>query len=353
MDLLTRIEIVQCYYSCGRSPTAALRQFKLQRGLVKDPFSQSSITRLITKFEETGSVTDKPRSGRPSVDDDTVLQVSEAVARSSASSSLGSTSVRVIAGEVGLGSTTVYKIMRSHLRLFPYKLRLMQSLEATDKPQRMAFAEWLLSQPEKIPNILWSDEANFSLDGTVNTHNCRIWSTSQPDAYLTESLHSPKLCVWMGLTSKFALRPFFFEETINADRYLEMLQTHVRPQLANKRKLSSTIFMQDGAPPHFATRVRDYLCATFSEERVISRGCAHPWPPRSPDINPLDYWFWGWLKAKVYHNNKPQTLQQLREKIVNICDDMVQEELEAGVSHIMHRLQLVIACDGDLFEHKL
>ena len=75
MDLQTRIEIVQCYYACGRCPTAALRQFKLQRDLVKDPFSLSGITRLIAKFEETGSVLDKPRSGRPSVDDDTVQEV--------------------------------------------------------------------------------------------------------------------------------------------------------------------------------------------------------------------------------------------------------------------------------------
>lgn len=353
MDLQERIEIVQDYYSCGRSPTAALRQFKRRRGLIKDPFDLKTITRLIAKFEETGSVADKPRSGRPPVDDDTVLEVSEAVAQSSASSHLGSTSVRIVAAELGIGKTTCHKIMRSHLQLFPYKLRLMQALEDNDKPQRLAFAQWLLSQSEKIPIILWSDEANFSLDGTVNTHNCRIWSSSLPDQYLTASLHSPKLCVWMGLSSKFALRPFFFEKTVNAEGYLAMLQTHVRPQLAKRHKLSSTIFMQDGAPPHFSTQVRDYLCTTFTEDRVISRGCSQPWPARSPDLNPLDYWFWGWLKAKVYHSNKPQTLQQLRQKITDICDGIVQEELEAGVSNIVQRLELVIARDGDHFENML
>ena len=73
--------------------------------------------------------------------DDTVSKVSEAVARSSASSSAGFTSVRLIGGEVGLSKTTVHKIMRSNFYLFPYNLQLMQSLEDSDKPQRLAFTE--------------------------------------------------------------------------------------------------------------------------------------------------------------------------------------------------------------------
>ncbi|KAA3669775.1 uncharacterized protein DEA37_0011692 [Paragonimus westermani] len=353
MDLQTRIQIVQYYYASQQSPTAALRLFKKQHGLVKDPFSITTITRLIERFEETGSVADRKRSGRPSADEGTVEKVSKVLEQTSAQSSLGSTSVRRISDECGISKTSVHRIMRNFLHLFPYKLQLLQALQPTDKPQRVAFAEWLLADRDKIPHILWSDEANFSLDGTVNTHNCRIWSQCKPDQCLTESLHSPKLCVWMGFSSQFGLQPFFFETTINSENYLDMLQTHVRPQLAQKRKLSATIFMQDGAPPHFAIKVREYLHGTFSEDRVISRGCKHVWPPRSPDLNPLDYWFWGWLKAKIYHNNKPTTIQQLREKILDVCAQIVVEEFEAAVSNIVSRLEAIIACDGDLIEHTL
>ena len=51
----------------------------------------------------------------------------------------------------------------------------------------------------------------------------------------------------------------------------------------------------------------------------------------SPDLNPLDYWFLDWLKAKVYHDSRPQTLRKILQKIVNICDAIVQEEFEATV----------------------
>ena len=141
---------------------------------MQDPFFITTVTRLIAKFEETGSVADKPRSGRPSVTEDTVEEVKQVLRHQSSTSDLGSTSVRAIATEVAVSKTTVHKILRNTLNLFPYKLQRLQSLEESDRPKRVEFAEWLLAHREIIPDILWSDKANFSLDGMVNTHNCRI-----------------------------------------------------------------------------------------------------------------------------------------------------------------------------------
>ena len=38
------------------------------------------------------------------------------------------------------------------------------------------------------------------------------------------------------------------------------------------------------------------------------------WPPRSPDLNPLDYFLQGYLKSKEY-NSLPTTLDDLKENI--------------------------------------
>jgi transposase len=248
MDLKTRIEIVECFYASNRSSTAALRLFKSRRQLHKDLFTITTITNLIDKFEETGSVMDKPHSGRPSFDESTCDTVAHTVQELTSTSCLGSTSVRQVAVEVGISKSSVHNLLRKRLRLYPYRLQLLQTLEPADKPQRLQFAHWLLNNQNILSDILWSDEAYFTLDGVINTHNCRIWSDCKPDTVLTKSLHSPQLCVWMGLSARYGLEPFFFEGTVNADRYLQMLQQHVRPQLARKRKLSSCIFMQDGAP---------------------------------------------------------------------------------------------------------
>ena len=48
------------------------------------------------------------------------------------------------------------------------------------------------------------------------------------------------------------------------------------------------------------------LSSTVRSEKMfqclerIGQGGPVPWPARSPDLNPLDFWLWGHLKAMVY-----------------------------------------------------
>ena len=42
-------------------------------------------------------------------------------------------------------------------------------------------------------NILWTDEAHFYVCGTVNTYNCRIWSTENPHQVQQMPLNSPHI----------------------------------------------------------------------------------------------------------------------------------------------------------------
>ena len=69
-------------------------------------------------------------------------------------------------------------------------------------------------------------------------------------------------------------------------------------------KLVSKISQQDGAPPHWDSHVRRFLDATFPN-RWIGRDGPTPWPPRSPDITPLDSLFWGHVKDKVFSTPVP------------------------------------------------
>jgi hypothetical protein len=42
---------------------------------------------------------------------------------------------------------------------------------------------------------------------------------------------------------------------------------------------------------------------------LLARVC---WPPRSPDLNPCDFYLWGKLKSVVYANN-PHDLEALKQ----------------------------------------
>ena len=43
------------------------------------------------------------------------------------------------------------------------------------------------------------------------------------------------------------------------------------------------------------------------------------WPARSPDLTPLDFFLWGYLKSKVYVT-PPRDLLYLRGRITQECD---------------------------------
>ena len=67
-----------------------------------------------------------------------------------------------------------------------------------------------------------------------------------------------------------------------------------------------------------ATKVRQFLMQQF-RHRLISRGCDVPWPARSSDLNPLDYWFWVWLKSEVFTFHSPVQSKKDLKKIIMKC----------------------------------
>ena len=73
-------------------------------------------------------------------------------------------------------------------------------------------------------------------------------------------------------------------------------------------------FQRDGAPPHYTRHVRDYLNESFPN-RWLGLGGPVAWPPRSPDLTPLDYYLWGHMKTLVYET-KVDSRAALRDRVL-------------------------------------
>ena len=243
--------------------------------------------------------------------------------------------------------------MRHNLGLYPYKLQTNQMMSEGDKRKRVEFGNLILSDSVNLENILWTDESYFTLTGHVFRHSSIIWGTERPRTAFSIDMHCPKVCVWFGFSAHCKLTPFFFPGTVTGENYAEMLQTHVFPQLRTKNELNSVVFQQDGAPPHYARVVRALISSVFPDERVISRGYPQNWPAHSPDLSPLDFYFWGTIKSRVYFNFTPTTLDELRERISSVIDQVDQEELRRAVLHLPYRLEFVLENDGEAIEHLL
>ncbi|MDA5927441.1 hypothetical protein M9999_15270, partial [Listeria monocytogenes] len=62
------------------------------------------------------------------------------------------------------------------------------------------------------------------------------------------------------------------------------------------------------------------------------------WPPRSPDLTPMDFFLWGYLKAKVYDTN-PRSIEALKENIRREMTSISAVTCRAVIDNFRRRLQ--------------
>jgi hypothetical protein len=74
------------------------------------------------------------------------------------------------------------------------------------------------------------------------------------------------------------------------------------------------LLKQDGAPPHFHKKVTDLLNRKFPH-KWIGKGESITWPPRSPDLTLLDFFFWWFIKDATYVSPLTTTLPKLAGRI--------------------------------------
>ena len=167
--------------------------------------SDKSILSLYTKFKVTGSVADAKRSGRPwEIDRKKVIEQFE---------NEPSSSIRRISREIDISIGSISQILRKK-KMRPYSLRVLQELSEEDFCARKAMCDEFLQlhneDDQFLLNVFWSDEATFHLTGRVNKHNCILWGYENPNNFTTVPRASPKVNVWVAMSSKKLIGPFFF-----------------------------------------------------------------------------------------------------------------------------------------------
>ena len=108
-------------------------------------------------------------------------------------------------------------------------------------------------------------------------------------------------------------------------------------------------FQQDGATPHTSRVALAWLQERFGE-RLISRKLPNEWSPHSPDLNPLDYFLWVFLKDRVY-GNKPQTIQELKLSIEKEVQRIDPETCHRVVQNFQRRIRACLERNGQHLEH--
>ncbi|GFW46760.1 DUF4817 domain-containing protein [Trichonephila clavipes] len=136
--------LVKLYYQNGECASAALRSYLHTKGIRRGegPLTNAAVARMISKFEATGCLDDRPRSGQPSTRRNAAETVKDEMETVKGSSMHGEVSARAVARRTGIPYTTVWSALRRTLRCYPYKIHRHHELLPGDSVNRRAFAVW-------------------------------------------------------------------------------------------------------------------------------------------------------------------------------------------------------------------
>ncbi|KAL6419198.1 hypothetical protein ACFW04_011536 [Cataglyphis niger] len=178
--------------------------------------------------------------------------------------------------------------------------------------------------PRYSSRVIFSDESLFTQEGIFNMHNMHFWSEKNPRV--------------------MRLRNFQTRWKINtkSTRFSKDVPLFERNKI---------VFQQDGAGPHNARIVTNYLNEHFPGRWMCRYGPIH-WSARSPDLNPLDFFLWGYCKEVIY-KTLPEDIQELETRLRHAIWNVDEEIMENVKINLLKRMKAYVRMDGEHFEHLL
>ena len=288
-------DIVEGY--CKKGLPAA-KIFQLNKRFV----SRGGVYKAVKRFRETGSCAPRIRSTpeKPIRTKELIKKARERLRRNP------SRSARKLAKDTSVSVSTMQRLLKDDLHVYPYKFTKRQLLSNATK-KRLDRAKVLIKRlvVGTQPQVLWTDEKLFTVQAIHNHQNDRIWIPNK-DMVPVERCSSfrrqkpSSMMVWAGVTSTGLKTPLIFIDEgvkINQTIYRRMLEEKVIPWVQETVGEEGITLQQDGATSHTAKAVQHWCKTNFKgfwEKEV--------WPPSSPDLNPMDFGIGPfWSKKPAQH----------------------------------------------------
>lgn len=317
----------------GRSQSEVARIFGVHR---------STVGRAVRRFQETGRDVRRPVQGRPRATDrvDDRFLVVNALRRRTVTSTQLQGMIRQVRN-VNISSRTIRRRL-TEVNLMNRRPATGPLLTARHRALRLRFARdhvnWTVNDWKKV---LFSDETRVSLSSPDGRE--RVWR--RRGERFAQACFSPRVpfgggsvMFWGGIQydarTELVVIP---RPALTAQRYVtDILEEHVvpfAPFVGHQFQL-----MHDNARPHSAAAVRGYL----REVGIRSM----EWPPKSPDLNPIEH-IWDSVKKRIRaRNNPPITHAALTIAAIEEWETTPQEEIQHLISGMSRRLQDVIRARG-------
>lgn len=317
--------------------------------------SRTALRTMWQRFETGGTISKRKSPGRPRRPRDEIVRLLNSDSKFS---------LRSIAEKCQCSLGLVSKVAKKELKLRYYVQRVGQVLSDSNVAYRLQFAENLLnlfnSGTIDIDNFCIIDESYVEIGEHRNRRNNGFWRKAGDTwniPVLERPLKPQHIMIFCVLHSKIGvIGPFFMKDidpertSMNSKNFMDMVDLVV-PQIKEKLGplFDSCWWFQDGAPPHFAKNSIDKLKSYF-ENRICARGTDFSWPPYSPDLTPLDYWFWSALKTFV-GAKCPKNLDEVESVVREFCSAVTPTMVKKAIHDMPARLECLKDRGGTHFEH--
>lgn len=262
--------------------------------------SRQTIHNLSTRFGNTGSVHDRPRSGAPrvtSLRDDHVIRLNHLRNRF-----LPATAT---ARHLRVSAQTIRnRLMQSHIPIRARRPYTGQILRPRHRVARLAWAQrhlrWTRNQWGRV---IFSDECRFRVshaDGRVRIYRRRNERFAQCCIRERDRFGGGSVMVWGGIMGDRKTDLVVVRGNLTAQGYVHILANTLLPFM--QAHGPGLTFQQDNARPHTAR-----LTATFLARNHVN---VLPWPAVSPDMNPIEH-IWDELGRRVRTNHQIDNVNDL------------------------------------------
>lgn len=292
---------------------------------------EHAVTRWVHRWEETRSLQDAERGGRPRCTSDDTDQ--DIMLHSDAHVNDNPKDIRREL-ELDVSARTIRR------RLNEVELRsCVQRAEHENVRARISFAEGYSRWTEDDwSRVLFSDETHFYLG-----HHGREYVQRPPGAALdpkytrkdNERLEG-KVSLWGCICAEGLGHAELYVDSFDARRYQTILSLNLVSSAQQFWPRGQWWFQQDNASQHTAGTSQ----AWFHNHGID----LIDWPAWSPDLNPIEE-LWNDLKRRV-HEKHPKTMEQLEHLITEEWAATDLNFIARICRNMPHRLQLVIENNG-------